>query len=195
MKREFSSSFQNSIYEPLNGSPSVCFFAQMRDLTSISSGCTTWTMDCQAGDADPISGTAPWLAVWPGINHLHLSISPMARQLLKHSLLSPVSQPLTCYRLENRTVVSLVRGIRQSVTHFFWYDWITLDKSTRGSEADGVVFHFIQLKKWKKFSKPRKHSQNTLVKFWEVLRIRCLVFPNIYIYLDLKWEFLKFLEL
>lgn len=103
MKGEFSSSFQSSIYEPLNGSPSICFFAQMRGLASISSGCITWTMDCQAGDAEPISGTAPWLAVWPGINHLHLSISPMARQLLKHSLLSPMSQPLSCYRLENRT--------------------------------------------------------------------------------------------
>lgn len=82
---------------------------------------------------------------------------------------SNVTATLLLQAWEQDRVVSLVRGIRQSVTHFFWYDWIALDKSTRGSEADGVIFHFIQLKKWKKFLKTyktsTKHSGKVLGSF------------------------------
>lgn len=165
MKREFSSSFQSSVYEPLNGNLSICFFAQMRDIASISSGCTTWSMVCQEGVGAPISGTAPWLAVCPGINHVHVSISLRARQLLKHSPLSPVSEPVSCYRLENRTeLCHLSEESASQLLIFFWYDWITLDKSTRDSEADGIIFHFSQLKKKKK--KTPQNLQNTQVKFY-----------------------------
>lgn len=164
MKGEFSSSFQSSIYEPLNGSLSICFFAQMRDIASISSGCTTWSMVCQEGVGAPISGTAPWLAVCLGINHVHVSISLRARQLLKHSPLSLVSQPVSCYRLENRTeLCHLSEESASLLLIFFWYDWITLDKSTRDSEADGIIFHFAQLKKKNEnTSKPPKHSGKVL---------------------------------
>lgn len=81
---------------------SLYFFAQMRG-TSVSLGCTTWTMDWQIGRHRSYFWHAPWLAVWPGINHLHLSLFPKARELLKHSPLYPVSQPVSCYRLDNRT--------------------------------------------------------------------------------------------
>lgn len=112
---------------------------------------------------------APWLAVWPSINHWHLSISLMARQLLKHLPLSPVSQPVSCYRLDKRTeLCHLSEESSRQLLIFFGYDWINLEKihqRLRGRWYD-FSLHPIKRKKHKKTqptSKPIKHPQN----FWE----------------------------
>lgn len=149
MKEEFSSSFLSSIYEPLNGSPSVCFLVQTRGLASTFSGvlrgprtadgrCRSYFWHC------PLACCVTW---YKSLTPLHFPDGKTAAETF--TTVSNVTASLLLQAWEEDGVVSLVRGSRQSVTHFFWYDWTALDKSTRGSEADGVTFHFIELKKIK----------------------------------------------